>query len=153
MLHLFTFDPAWVKAKRGAGDGPVRLFYDGHCGLCHRWVRLVLAEDTARAIRFAPLEGDAFTAAVPAAERETLPDSVVVVTADGQVLTRSTAILHLLTSLGGLWRVIGAASRLVPRALRDFAYERVAAIRYRLFGLPQDACPLLPPDLRERFDP
>src|SRR2546426_853835 len=43
MVHLFTFDPAWVKVR------PITatelLFYDGHCGLCHRAVRFVLAED------------------------------------------------------------------------------------------------------------
>jgi len=43
MMHLFTFDPAWVKPKPIASTELV--FYDGHCGLCHRAVRFVLAEE------------------------------------------------------------------------------------------------------------
>src|SRR5882672_4314522 len=31
-LALLAFDPAWIPAKREGA--PVRLFYDGECGLC-----------------------------------------------------------------------------------------------------------------------
>src|SRR5438067_1150934 len=104
MLHLFTFDPAWVRPRPATGTDT--LFYDGHCGLCHRAVRFVLAEDrTGTAFRFAPLDGDAFRAALPAADRAQLPDSIVVRTAEGAVLTRSAAVRHILQRLGGLWRL------------------------------------------------
>ena len=55
MLHLFTFDPAWVPAVKARTTET--LFYDGQCGLCHRAVRFLLAEDRAPggAFRFAPL--------------------------------------------------------------------------------------------------
>src|SRR2546422_4747254 len=43
LLHLLTLDPGWIR-PRGA-PAPERLFYDGSCGLCHRAVRFVLAED------------------------------------------------------------------------------------------------------------
>lgn len=42
MIHLFTWDPGWIRPLR---TGTERLFYDGHCGLCQRSVRLILAED------------------------------------------------------------------------------------------------------------
>jgi pilus assembly protein CpaC len=34
----------------------------------------------------------------------------------------------------------------------DVGYRLVAAIRFRIFGRTSAACPLLPPELRERFD-
>ena len=150
MLHLFTFDPAWVPRR---SPGAVEtLFYDGTCGLCHRAVRFVLAEDPdGAAFRFAPLQGDAFLAQVPDAERARLPDSLVLVTADGRVLTRSAAMRHLLASLGGIWRVLAAVVQIVPARLQDALYDGIARIRHRLFARPKDACPILPPDLRERF--
>ena len=152
MLHLFTFDPAWVRAK--APGGTERVFYDGTCGLCHRAVRAVLAEDRAGgAFRFAPLGGEAFRAAVPEALRPGLPDSVVVVRADGAVLERWAAVLHVLARLGGIWRVVGVAGWLVPRALGNRLYDAVARARFRLFARPAEACPVLPADLRARFDP
>lgn len=151
MLHLFTLDPGWIR-PRGA-PAPERLFYDGSCGLCHRTVRFVLAEDRpGTAFRVAPLGGEAFGREVPAGARGSLPDSLVVVRADGALLFRSTAVLHIAERLGGLWRTLALVLRLVPAPLRDLAYDAVARIRYRLFTRPSAACPVLPPDLRARFD-
>ena len=149
MLHLFTFDPRWVRPlKAAAGD---TLLYDGSCGLCHRAVRFVLAEDRAAAFRFAPLGGEAFRNAVPASSRPELPDSLVIATADGRLITRASGVRYIMQRLGGAWRCLALASRLVPTALLDRGYDLVAAIRYRLFRRPQEACPILPGELRERF--
>ena len=132
--------------------GPEVLFYDGGCGLCHRAVRFVLwADPEGRAFRFAPLGGATFEAEVPAAERAQLPDSLVLRTAEGALLTRSAGVLHLLRRLGGVWRGLALLFGLVPRPLRDAAYDFVARIRLRLFARPDDACPVVPPPLRGRF--
>ncbi|HET9314374.1 MAG TPA: DCC1-like thiol-disulfide oxidoreductase family protein [Vicinamibacteria bacterium] len=150
MLHLFTFDPAWVPRR---SPGVVEtLFYDGTCGLCHRAVRFLIAEDPdGAAFRFAPLRSDAFLAQVPEAERARLPDSLVLLTMDGRVLTRSAAARHLMERLGGIWRALAAVLRVVPAGLQDATYDTIARIRHRLFDRPQEACPLLPPHLRARF--
>lgn len=150
MLHLFTFDPAWVP--RRAPGALETLFYDGRCGLCHRAVRFLLAEDVdGSAFRFAPLDSDAFRATVPEAERASIPDSLVVLTADGRVLTRSAAVRHLMQRLGGIWRLLATGAGLVPARVQDFAYDGIARIRHRLFTRPKHACPILPPYLRGRF--
>lgn len=144
LLHAFTFDPAWVKPV--ALPGKDTVFYDGHCGLCHRFVRFVLAEDaTGRAFAFAPLEGNAFP------ERAGLPDSVVVKTVDGRLLARSAAIRHVMKRLGGVWRVFSMVAGVIPASVLDFCYDRIAAIRKKIFRAPSDSCPILPPHLRARF--
>jgi len=149
MLHLFTFDPRWVRPSRaGTVD---TLLYDGSCGLCHRAVRFVLAEDRAAAFRFAPLGGETFRNNVPASSRLALPDSLVIATADGRLVTRASGVRYLMQRLGGVWRCLALASRLVPTALLDRGYDLVAAIRHRLFRRPQAACPILPDELRDRF--
>lgn len=127
------------------------LFYDGHCGMCHGFVRFLLARDRARAFVFAPLQGETFAATVPEAERTQLPDSMVVRTRDGRLLVRSAAALHVLDTLGGGWRVLAWLLRPLPRTLLDRAYAAVAAIRHRLAPPPPAACPLVPPDVRARF--
>jgi predicted DCC family thiol-disulfide oxidoreductase YuxK len=148
MLHLFTFDPAWVKSK---GGGVERLFYDGSCALCHGAVRFVLAEDPeGKAFRFAPLDSDSFRGL--GAAPGSLPDSLVVATADGRLLTRSAGVLRILERLGGLWRILAVLGRALPRPPGDAAYDLVARIRYRVFGRKSEACPLIPPALRGRFD-
>ena len=151
MLHLFTLDPGWIR--RRSAPAPERLFYDGSCGLCHRAVRFVLAEDrTGTALRVAPLGGEAFGREVPAGTRAGLPDSLLVVRADGTRLVRSAAVLHVAERMGGLWRALALALRAVPAPLRDLGYDGVARLRVRLFARPADVCPMLPPDLRARFD-
>jgi predicted DCC family thiol-disulfide oxidoreductase YuxK len=158
MLHAFTFNPAWVRPKPAAATagpaagGGATIFYDGHCGLCHGFVRFVLAEDRPGAFRFAPLQGETFASAYDGAARHALPDSVVVRAADGGTLVRSAAALRVLEGLGGAWRAQAIALRIVPRPLRDRAYDGLARIRKRLAGWPDQACPILPPALRARFD-
>jgi predicted DCC family thiol-disulfide oxidoreductase YuxK len=130
------------------------LFYDGHCGLCHRAVKFVLKHDrSGRAFRFAPLQGETFAARVPAERRAGLPDSIVVLTDDGSLLVRSAAFLHILRRLGGGWVAVASVLGVIPRGLRDFVYDLVARIRYRVFGRRDDVCPIVPPELRARFDP
>jgi predicted DCC family thiol-disulfide oxidoreductase YuxK len=129
------------------------MFYDGYCGLCHRAVRFVLAEDReGKLFRFAPLQGAAFEKLVPAEQRTTLPDSVVVLTADGRLLVRSEAFLHILRRLGGWWKILAAIMNVVPRPVRDAVYDFVARVRFRIFGRRDEVCPVMPRELRARFD-
>jgi predicted DCC family thiol-disulfide oxidoreductase YuxK len=90
---------------------------------------------------------------VPAPVRETLPDSVAVLAADGRLLVRSSAVLYVLQRLGGFWGVPAALGRLVPVPLRDRLYDAAARLRRRLFAAPPETCPLVPPPLRGRFLP
>lgn len=129
------------------------LFYDGGCGLCHRAVRFLLwADGDGRHFRFAPLGGRTFESLVREDERRRLPDSLVLRTDRGELLTRSAGVLHLLSRLGGFWRVLAGLGRLFPTRLADAVYDFVARVRYRLFARPPDACPVVPARLRARFD-
>ena len=128
------------------------LFYDGDCGVCHLCVRFLLWADPEGEVRLAPLGGETFHRRVPAAERERLPDSLVLVTGAGQVLTRSAAILALLAGMGVGWRWAGRLAGLVPRSLADAAYDGVARFRKRLAPRPAAACPTVPEPARSRFD-
>lgn len=151
MLHLRTATPSWLPR---AGHGVDRVYFDGTCGLCHRVVRFVLAEDPGgRTFRLAPLQGPTFEDAVPAGRREALPDSVVVESADGLLLCRSDAVLWIGRRLGGAWRLLVAPASLLPRALRDAVYDGVARVRHRLYPRPGTPCPVVPASLRDRFDP
>jgi predicted DCC family thiol-disulfide oxidoreductase YuxK len=133
---------------------PEILFYDGHCGLCHRAVKFVLKHDrSGSAFRFAPLQGTTFESRIAPGLRAGLPDSIVVLTNEGAVLVRSDASLHVLRRLGGGWRILANAQAVIPRPLRDLVYDFVARIRYRVFGKRDDLCPIVPPELRARFDP
>ncbi len=151
LLHLFTWNPGWVRPLPAPTE---RLFYDGHCGLCQRSVRLILAEDsTGTAFRFAPLQGETFEALLLEKERAALPLSLVVQTAQGTLLTRSAAVRHIMRRLGGVWQLLAGLLVVLPVRLRDNLYDGVARIRHHIFAQPAESCPLMPPQLRVRFDP
>ena len=166
ILALLAMDPGWIPGKeigttrkrsanrRTASAGPDTLFYDGTCGLCHGAVRFFLAEDARGGhLRFGTLQGRSFHRAVPAKERAALPDSLVLVTRRDEILTRSRGVFHALAETGGYWRVLAAVAGLLPVRLADAVYDVVARVRHRLFRRPDEACPLIPKDLRGRFLP
>lgn len=129
------------------------LFYDGDCGLCHRTVSFILNRGRkGEAFRFAPLGGVTFHHRLTPEHRAGLPDSVVILTASGDVLSRSKAVLHILHALGGGWRLLGWMGQILPRFLADAVYDCIARIRHRLFEKPVDICPVMNSEQRKRFD-
>jgi predicted DCC family thiol-disulfide oxidoreductase YuxK len=127
------------------------VFYDGACAMCHGFVRFVVSRDDGQ-FHFAPIGGARFARSVSAVDRANLPDSIVVLTSDRRLLLRSRAVLHVLERLGGGWWVLGKWAWLVPRPLRDVVYDAIARIRKRWFGSVAEACPVVPPSLRSRFE-
>ena len=72
-----------------------------------------------------------------------------VVIADGRAYVRSDAAIRVARFLRGTWKLLGLVS-IVPRPIRDYAYDVVARNRYRWFGR-HDACIVPTPELRKRF--
>lgn len=146
-LLLALFDPAWIPAKRG----DVELFYDGDCALCQGFTRLAIAEDRHGDVYFGSQSGETYAREVGDRAAE-FPDSVVVREREtGEIRLCSDAVLRLLGTLGGLWRVAGWVVWLVPRPLRDAGYAAVARIRRRLGVKPSSACPFVDEALLRRF--
>ena len=130
------------------------VFFDGDCGFCHRWVQLVVKHDQdGRAFRFAPRKGETFRSLVAAERGQALPPSILVLTTEGQILTRSSAVLHILDRLGGGWRVMAFVGRMVPAGIRDVVYRFIAHVRHGLLPAPDSPCPVVAPELRRRFGP
>lgn len=136
LLLLFSIDPGWIRAKYAIE--PDLVLYDGDCGLCHRGVRFLLAED---------VRGDKFRFA-PLGETS---DTIIVRTAAGEEFRRSSAVLYSWERLGGWWRVLAACGKAIPRPARDGIYNLIARNRRRIFAAPNSICPVVPPELRSRF--
>lgn len=149
LFHFLTFDPAWIRSKRGMTRETV--YYDGACGLCHRLVRFTLAEDRSGHFRYAPLQGSAYADALPADVRAGMSDSIVVVDGAGRLHVKGRAVVHVLHALGGAWRLPGMLLSVLPKRLVDWGYDSVGSVRHRMFARPAGLCPVVPPALRERF--
>jgi len=126
------------------------LIYDGVCVLCNAAVRFVLKRDRTETVRFAPLQGESAQALLAAHAELAAADSMIWIGADGGVALRSHAALAVGLHLGGVWGALAVAARVVPRPLRDRAYDLVARVRYRTFGR-YESCPIPPAEHRRRF--
>jgi len=127
------------------------IFYDGHCGLCHRWVRFTVLNDRAGVFRFATRDTEHFHNSIAENIRATLPPTILVLTHDGMLFMRSDATIYILTTLGGPWTKYATLMKFFPRFLRDLGYRFIANIRHYIFKRPDSVCPVVPEELRDRF--
>jgi len=142
----------------GSNPNPGRLLvvFDGHCGLCNRTVRWLLARDTEDRLRFVASEEPLAVELLRGhgADLDGGAGSIVVMrypaSSGEQPLVRSNAIVALLGVLPSPWPAFGAVLRLVPRAIRDLGYRLIARWRYRIWGRLA-ACPLPMSADREKF--
>jgi predicted DCC family thiol-disulfide oxidoreductase YuxK len=108
------------------------ILYDGVCVFCSRWVRFVAARDVERRFRFTAIQSGYGTRLARAfGINPDDPDTNAVVHG-GEVFFKSDAALTVLGALRG-WHWVRVL-RLVPKSLRDVAYNLVARNRYRIFG-------------------
>jgi len=129
------------------------LLYDGLCGFCNGLVQFALKWDRMGTMQFAPLQGVFAREVLARHPRLVGADSLVMVELPGEsgerVRVRSDAAIAVAEYLGGAWGYV-AALRVIPRALRDFVYDRFADARYAVFGR-LSACPVPTAEQRARF--
>ena len=129
-------------------DNRVVLF-DGVCRLCNGWATFLIRHDAERRFRLCSVqsaEGQAILAwfGLPTDHFETMA-----YVEGAQLFVRSDAVLRVLAQLPRGWRLL-AMLRVLPRALRDWCYDRIALNRYALFGR-YDSCLLPAADHQGRF--
>ena len=130
-------------------DGDYIVFYDGYCVLCSKSIDFILTRDHPAKFRFASLQS--------AFAQKILPDMVhpvaniqnlsnIVYLRHNDIKIKSDAVLSILWDLGGIYKVSRLAYCL-PQVVRDFGYDRLAKLRYRIFG-KRDSCRV--PTLQEK---
>jgi predicted DCC family thiol-disulfide oxidoreductase YuxK len=141
--YSYRYDPAIPPFP---DDKPVFIF-DGVCVLCSGGAHWLMRHDKRGLFRFAPAQsplGQALYRHYGVAMDETY-----LLLVDGSVYGKSSGYLEMLGILGGWWRGLNLL-RVIPRALRDRAYDVVARNRYRWFG-KTDYCSLIPPELKAKL--
>ena len=118
-------------------NNPV-IFYDGVCGLCDRLVRFVLKHDQRGFFRFAALQGHFAAKALAhhgkdAAQLEAMCVIAGEKSRPEELLCKSDATIFVLRQLNWPWKA-AVLLKIVPRGLRDRAYDWIARRRYQIFG-------------------
>ena len=122
------------------------ILFDGVCGLCNKSVDFLIGRDTGKLFLFSPLQGKFAREHVP---EDTENLDTLVYWENGTIFRRSSAVLRILTQLGGGWFLLFPLL-LIPPFLRDPFYRFVARIRYRIASR-QETCRIPTPEEKDRF--
>jgi predicted DCC family thiol-disulfide oxidoreductase YuxK len=123
--------------------------FDGVCNFCSGSVKLALAFDRARTLRFTPIQSPYGRALAIRAGLDPDAPNTFLFFDHGRALETSDAVLALAGRLPAPWRWF-RVFRFVPRPVRDAAYGWIARNRYRLLG-KREVCMVPSPQVRARF--
>jgi predicted DCC family thiol-disulfide oxidoreductase YuxK len=125
------------------------ILFDGVCNLCNGFVQFVIHHDPQGHFKFASLQSEVGQEVLRAHGLPTTQFQSVLLLENGRLHSRSTAALHVIRKLKGAWSLL-YGFMLVPRFLRDPAYDWVSRNRYKWFG-QRESCMLPTPELKGRF--
>ena len=123
------------------------IFFDSECMLCNASVQWILKHEKKHDVQFAPLHGVTFNEL--SIERKDLPDSILI-WKDNALHMKSSAIIYVLQSMGGKWKILSGLMRITPLFLSNFIYDFIARKRYGWFGRTAE-CMLMQGPMKHRF--
>lgn len=125
------------------------IVFDGICKFCNAFVNFVLNRDQTRAFKFGTLQSPPAQRILQHFHLQTHEYETFLLIERGTLFTKSTAALHILRRLGFPWSLMWVFI-LVPRPIRDLAYDFIARHRYRWMGR-RASCRLPEKDEEDRF--
>jgi predicted DCC family thiol-disulfide oxidoreductase YuxK len=125
------------------------IVYDSVCVLCSRWLKIVLRHDKRALYKFAAVQRPAGQALLSAHGMDPSNPSSFLLLENGVAYSNSDAVIRVLASFGGAWRMANAL-RWIPAVVRDRAYLTLGRNRYRWFG-KLDQCAVPTAATRSRF--
>ena len=120
------------------------IVFDGICGFCNKSIDLIMKLDTQKRFKYTSLQGEF----VRNLDIEPDIDSIIFYE-DGTLYYKSTAILKIFRSLGGIW-IMSNIFYIIPQVIRDFIYDVIAKYRYHIFG-KMKSCRMPKEDERDLF--
>jgi len=125
------------------------MVFNGVCVLCNGGLRFVIAHESAPDFRFAAVQSPLGQRVLAALDQPRDGSASMVVIDAGRYFLKSDAVVQTARALKAPWSW-GAVVRFLPRALRDWAYDRLAQNRYLMFGR-YEVCRVPDATLRQRF--
>ncbi|AZH31942.1 thiol-disulfide oxidoreductase DCC family protein [Paenibacillus sp. M-152] len=127
------------------------VLVDGVCHFCQGATRFIIKRDPKGIFHFGSLQSEVGQELLRAGGLSTDQRDTFVLIEDGTYYTRSTAALRIAKRLRFPYP-LAYIFILIPRFVRNAAYNWVARNRYRWFGKDEeDQCQIPPPEIRKRF--
>jgi len=130
-------------------DNKKIIVFDGVCILFNSFVQFILKRDRTQQFYFTTAQSDFVKEKVKTMTFKVNPMDSVIYLKNGKVLTESSAILGILSDLGGIWKLL-SIFRIIPPMVRNVVYRFCAKRRYRVFGM-LETCMLPSSEWKNRF--
>jgi predicted DCC family thiol-disulfide oxidoreductase YuxK len=121
--------------------------FDGVCVLCSTGASFLMRHDREGRVQLASAQSE-LGSAIYRKLGKSIDESYLLIDAEGWH-AKSDGYFQLAKILDGWWR-LALVFWIIPRVIRDWLYDRVAANRYRWFG-KVDYCALLTEEQRARL--
>lgn len=125
------------------------ILFDGICNLCSWSVQFIIDRDPSAYFQFASIQSLAGQQILAAHGHSVGEITSVVLIEDGALYLQSDAAMGIAQRLCGWWR-LAVLLEVIPRPLRDKAYQHIARNRYRWFGTRAE-CRFPTAALQDRF--
>ena len=132
----------WVRHERV-------IVFDGVCNWCNAWVNFTIDHDPQGKFKLGMLQSEQAKQILQTFNFPLENFETFLLLEHRRVFTKSTAALRIVRQLSGFWPLLYLFI-VVPRPLRDAAYDVVARYRYTLMG-KAETCRVPTPKERARF--
>lgn len=109
------------------------IIFDGICNLCSAGAGFLERHQASPPFELTPLQTIKGKAILIEHGLDPEDPTTLLVLDRGRRFTEADAWIHVISALGGFWRLI-QAGRIVPRPWRNALYRLIAGNRYRWFG-------------------
>lgn len=125
------------------------ILFDGVCNLCNKVILFIIKKDKKALFRFAAIQSGAGQSLLKEYISGDEQNTTLYYIHNKKCYRKSTAVLHILKQLGGMWKCFYPLI-LIPPCIRDVVYHIISRHRYKLFGKRQK-CMLPTPEIKNRF--
>jgi predicted DCC family thiol-disulfide oxidoreductase YuxK len=109
------------------------VVFDGYCYICSGGVRFVKKHPVDPPFELVPMQSERGRELLAQHGIDPEDPATFLVLDGDQAMTESDGAIHVLTVLGGVWR-LATAARILPKPWRDWLYRVLARNRYNWFG-------------------
>ena len=127
---------------------PIILF-DGVCNFCNRTVNIIIEHDKDAYFKLAASQSNAGLNMLQKFDLDQKASGSVILIDNEKVYTKTDAVIQIAIHLKG-WPRLFTGLKIIPKPIRDFAYDVIAKNRYALFG-KRETCRVPEASERNRF--
>jgi predicted DCC family thiol-disulfide oxidoreductase YuxK len=125
------------------------ILFDGLCNLCNGLIKFIIRHDHKKIFRFAALQSDAGQKLIKNCPEKILKADSIIYTNGLDYQVKSQAIFTIIKLIEGPLKLL-LIFKIFPSFMSDFIYDRIAKIRYNVFG-KRDVCMVPSTDISGRF--